>query len=666
MRRQKMTILCSIFLASLLVVIAPMNTAIAAEFHVGPGQTYATIQAGVDAAGAGDDVIVHDGLYAGNVQISTPMITLRSLDFINNGENDDALIDAGTTFGIEIITDGVTVEGFSVYGDPGSCVGIRLFESDGCKIAFNRCGWEEDVHRNQIGIELEWSNSNLIENNATVWNHARGIALMESSRNTVRHNTSSFTDGTSWACGICIYGPDAQFNLIQNNDLETNYMGILVANLATRNTCDSNTIIDSYWGVYNDGWHNVYSNNIVLDSVSGIHVRNSQFWSITGNSVDGCQYGIRLGFGYNPGGANGQISFNRITNNTIAGVTINYNSVLNVLFMNHFAGNTANVISDGTDWNMLTPCSYFYGGNQSNTLGNYYDTYIGIDTDGDGIGDTGLPFDDGDPVQGPYEMFPLISPPTGYDLQAWFLGGPDPAVMTCGNVSQVVDQLQLTGSESFIWISDLPAGEDIDFASGSWSGRMVFVGAPASEAALLEVGTSIDGSDFTPSGAEISIGAATAVNFTTSAAPVSVSDGQHLALRLTNTSMYSLTVQTGGARTYLTSPGLDDPRWPGSLVGVKPVTATRLSLWQNYPNPFNPTTLIRFDLPATSPTHLRIFDISGRLVRVLVNGETLDAGSHKTVWNGKDDAGRHVATGVYFYRLKTPAFVETKRMALLR
>ncbi|MDZ7797579.1 MAG: FlgD immunoglobulin-like domain containing protein [Candidatus Marinimicrobia bacterium] len=90
------------------------------------------------------------------------------------------------------------------------------------------------------------------------------------------------------------------------------------------------------------------------------------------------------------------------------------------------------------------------------------------------------------------------------------------------------------------------------------------------------------------------------------------------------------------------------------------------ALHQNYPNPFNPTTTINFDLPEASDVKLVIYDIAGRKIRTLVNGNNIDAGYKKIVWNGRDDYGNGVATGMYIYRLQAGEFVEVKKMTFLK
>jgi hypothetical protein len=94
-------------------------------------------------------------------------------------------------------------------------------------------------------------------------------------------------------------------------------------------------------------------------------------------------------------------------------------------------------------------------------------------------------------------------------------------------------------------------------------------------------------------------------------------------------------------------------------------TPTVTRLYSCYPNPFNPTTRIAFDLNAPGHVSLRVYDAAGRLIRTLVD-ETRRAGRFEEAWNGKDNRGIQVASGVYFYRLTAGDFVESRKMILLR
>jgi hypothetical protein len=85
----------------------------------------------------------------------------------------------------------------------------------------------------------------------------------------------------------------------------------------------------------------------------------------------------------------------------------------------------------------------------------------------------------------------------------------------------------------------------------------------------------------------------------------------------------------------------------------------------NYPNPFNPTTTIAYSLPNDGMIELTVFNIKGQLVKTLVKGEQL-AGSYETVWNGKDNNGKNVSSGIYFYKLSTEDDTIMKKMLMLK
>lgn len=88
-------------------------------------------------------------------------------------------------------------------------------------------------------------------------------------------------------------------------------------------------------------------------------------------------------------------------------------------------------------------------------------------------------------------------------------------------------------------------------------------------------------------------------------------------------------------------------------------------LRQNYPNPFNPTTSISFQLPGTQRAILEVFNIKGQKIKTLAD-QKFAAGSHTIVWNGLDDRGIALCSGMYFYRLTTPSGNQTRKMVLMK
>jgi len=109
--------------------------------------------------------------------------------------------------------------------------------------------------------------------------------------------------------------------------------------------------------------------------------------------------------------------------------------------------------------------------------------------------------------------------------------------------------------------------------------------------------------------------------------------------------------------------------WLGHLVsypvgaGVPPPAT---SLAQNYPTPFSPVTTIEYTVGQRSQVSLRVFNVAGQLVRTLVNDVRGPGLNHKVVWNGHNDAGQMVSSGIYFYKLVTPDFTRTRKMVLLK
>jgi hypothetical protein len=115
------------------------------------------------------------------------------------------------------------------------------------------------------------------------------------------------------------------------------------------------------------------------------------------------------------------------------------------------------------------------------------------------------------------------------------------------------------------------------------------------------------------------------------------------------------------------------PTWDSLYTGVKWIEGsteeenkpTAFLLSQNYPNPFNPVTNFKLSLPKASHVKMEIFNIVGQRVRTLLD-EDMRAGVFVVDWDGKDDKGVSVSSGVYFYRVVAGNFSDIKKMVLLR
>jgi len=135
----------------------------------------------------------------------------------------------------------------------------------------------------------------------------------------------------------------------------------------------------------------------------------------------------------------------------------------------------------------------------------------------------------------------------------------------------------------------------------------------------------------------------------------------------------SVTLAPGDFKIYTTSK-LPAPE-PGILLDVEKIgdqLPVEFNLEQNYPNPFNPNTVIRYSIPnftqsgqSGSRVILKVFDVLGKEIKTLINKDQ-SSGTYEVVWNGDDDLGNKVSTGIYFYRISSGNFIETKKMMLIK
>ena len=101
------------------------------------------------------------------------------------------------------------------------------------------------------------------------------------------------------------------------------------------------------------------------------------------------------------------------------------------------------------------------------------------------------------------------------------------------------------------------------------------------------------------------------------------------------------------------------------MAGTLVAAASGELLAQNVPNPVRSSTSITFVVPREERVLLRVYDVSGRLIQVLFEGNA-EARSYELMWDGRDARGEAVASGVYFYRITAPGFTASRKMIMLK
>jgi hypothetical protein len=101
-----------------------------------------------------------------------------------------------------------------------------------------------------------------------------------------------------------------------------------------------------------------------------------------------------------------------------------------------------------------------------------------------------------------------------------------------------------------------------------------------------------------------------------------------------------------------------------AITGV-PEVPSSFFITQNAPNPFNPATTIRFHLPVPGDTELAVYNLNGQRIRTLVSGHQV-GGDHEAVWQGNDDAGRLMPSGVYVARLRAGQYTDSQKLTLVK
>jgi parallel beta-helix repeat protein len=324
---------------------------------------YARIQWAIDNATDGNTIEVHSGIYYENLSLNKKL-TLRGIGM--------PVVDAmGNGSTITLLADGISLEGFTTTGS-GSYpeAGIKIASSKNVVIGNNAS------NNNGNGISVLDSNNNTLSGNNASSNKYYGIELTRSSNNTLRGNNASNNNN-----GIYLYDYSGNNSLNHNNANSNNYHGIRLYfsgnNTLTGNNASNN--INNGFTLDYSGNNTLSDNHADSNTYEGIYLSSSNNNTLIGNNASNNANGIYL-----------------------------ESSSSNTIYDNYFTNN--NAFDDGNNiWNInKTSRTNIINGEFSG--GNFWSDYAGKDTDGDGLGNTMLPYDSWGEIANGGDYLPLIVP----------------------------------------------------------------------------------------------------------------------------------------------------------------------------------------------------------------------------------------------------------------
>ena len=376
-------------------------------------QQYSTIQAAVNAAGTGDIVEVDAGTYLENVVVN------KTVTIKGDSAASTVVDGGGNNVVFNIQEDNVELRDLTIRNG-GSYSGVTIYwPFDGLTIRNTR------IMDNAVGVVVSDADGNTFEDNVFIDNQMYGIDVIESINTIIRDNQISES-----AYGVEL--SDTSSSQVVNNTISDTSYGIYVPYSNNANI-SANTLASNSWNIYlTYSNSNIIGYNDVSGGSVGIQVMYSEGNSVLNNTVSGSSYGIFLGYcGANTVSGNtaslndwgidiynsaGSTIIENLIRENAWGAWVAEDSDGNSIYHNNFIDNTKGAFQDLTSsnsWN--TPAAPYEG--------NYWSDYKGTDTDGDGTGDTYVPWEgvDWHPLMEPFGVYHDVAviSVTSSDTQAY-------------------------------------------------------------------------------------------------------------------------------------------------------------------------------------------------------------------------------------------------------